>query len=257
MIALAAGELCRVLQRVVAVGTCGMFYVVHDLLRPCSPYETSPAQENARHTFQVPAGRKARRRRAGCTTDPAARGPRPWGRSAPFASPPRNQSDRPSLAGCSPDYSVSSRTASRRFIPTLISDIVALLRFSDDPMQQAGADHFVLTKLRGNLLKKGVAVRRRNSLSSLHQPVEIVLRQSQSQLVEWDHSKLHEKSVLSAIGNRLNCPGVGLPRSRQTHYAKVTGKLAGSMAQPTVGSPGLLYPSRVGAAPHPASRRGF
>jgi hypothetical protein len=111
---------------------------------------------------------------------------------------------------------------------------VALLRFSDDPMQQAGADHLVLTKLRGNLLEERVALRCRNELTSLHQLVEIVLRQSQSQLVEWGHSKLHENLFLPA-----------------THYPKVTGKLAGSMARPTVGSAGLIYPNRVGAAPLP------
>jgi len=36
VIAFDAGELGRVLQRIAAVGTCGKFYVVHDVLRPTS-----------------------------------------------------------------------------------------------------------------------------------------------------------------------------------------------------------------------------
>jgi len=30
----------------------------------------------------------------------------------------------------------------------LVNDIIAPLQFADDPMQQAGSDHFVLAKLR-------------------------------------------------------------------------------------------------------------
>jgi len=73
----------------------------------------------------------------------------------------------------------------------LVSDIIALLHFADDPMQQAGSDHLVAAKLCRNVLKKSIAVGRRHRFGSLHQPIEIVLGQSQSQLVQWDHGKLH------------------------------------------------------------------
>ena len=43
----------------------------------------------------------------------------------------------------------------------LVNDIIAPLHFADDPMQQAGSDHFVLAKLRRNVLKKSIAVGRR------------------------------------------------------------------------------------------------
>jgi hypothetical protein len=56
-------------------------------------------------------------------------------------------------------------------------------------MQQAGADHFVLAQLRRNVLKEGVAVGYRYGLGGLHQPVEIVVGQSQSQLIERGHGK--------------------------------------------------------------------
>jgi hypothetical protein len=58
-------------------------------------------------------------------------------------------------------------------------------------MQQAGADHFVLAKFRRNVLKEGVAVGYRYGLGGLHHPIEIVVGQSQSQLVERGHGKLH------------------------------------------------------------------
>jgi hypothetical protein len=73
----------------------------------------------------------------------------------------------------------------------LVSDIIALLHFADDPMQQAGSDHLVAAKLCRNVLKKSIAVGRRHRFGSLHQPIEIVRGQSQSQLVQWDHGKLH------------------------------------------------------------------
>ena len=43
----------------------------------------------------------------------------------------------------------------------LINDIIAPLHFADDPMQQAGSEHFVAAKLRRNVLKKSIAVGRR------------------------------------------------------------------------------------------------
>jgi hypothetical protein len=58
-------------------------------------------------------------------------------------------------------------------------------------MQQAGSDHFVLAKLRRNVLKEGIAIGHRDRFRSLHQPIEVVIRQSQSQLVQWGHGKLH------------------------------------------------------------------
>ena len=39
----------------------------------------------------------------------------------------------------------------------LVNDIIAPLHFADDPMQQAGSDHFVLAKLRRDVLKQGFA----------------------------------------------------------------------------------------------------
>ena len=89
-----------------------------------------------------------------------------------------------SLAGGSRHPSVLSGTAA------LVSDI-ALLHFADDPMQQAGSDHLVAAKFCRNVLKKSIAVGRRHRFGSLHQPIEIVLGQSQSQLVQRDHGKLH------------------------------------------------------------------
>ena len=56
----------------------------------------------------------------------------------------------------------------------LVSDIIAPLHFADDPMQQAGSDHFVLAKLRRDVLKQGIAVGLRYGFGGLHQPVEIV-----------------------------------------------------------------------------------
>ena len=63
----------------------------------------------------------------------------------------------------------------------LVNDIIAPLHFADNPMQQAGADHFVLAKLRRNVLKQGIAVGLRYGFGGLHQPVEIVGGQSQSE----------------------------------------------------------------------------
>jgi hypothetical protein len=78
--------------------------------------------------------------------------------------------------------------------PALVSDIIAPLHFADDPMLQAGSDHFVLAKLRRDVLKHGVAGGLRYGFGGLHQPVEIVSGQSQSQLVQWGHGKLHTKN---------------------------------------------------------------
>ena len=60
---------------------------------------------------------------------------------------------------------------------------------ASDPMQQTGADHFVLAKLRRNVPKEGIAVGYRHGLGGLHQPVVIVVGQSQSQLIERGHGK--------------------------------------------------------------------
>jgi hypothetical protein len=89
------------------------------------------------------------------------------------------------LAGGSRHPSVLSGTSA------LVSDMIALLQFADDPMQQAGSDHVMAAKLCHNVLKKSIAVGRRHRFGSLHQPIEIVLGQSQSQLVQWNHGKLH------------------------------------------------------------------
>ncbi len=42
----------------------------------------------------------------------------------------------------------------------LVSDIIAPPHFANDPMQQARSDHFVLAKLRRNVLKKGIPLGR-------------------------------------------------------------------------------------------------
>jgi hypothetical protein len=54
-------------------------------------------------------------------------------------------------------------------------------------MQQAGSDHFVLAKLRRDVLNEGITVG--YGFGSLHQPVKFVSGQSQSQLVQWGHGK--------------------------------------------------------------------
>ena len=83
----------------------------------------------------------------------------------------------------------------------LVSDIIAPLHFANDPMQQARSDHFVLAKLRRDVLKQGIAVGLRYGFGGLHQPVEIVSGQSQSQLVQGGHGKLHiEKNKNAATG---------------------------------------------------------
>jgi hypothetical protein len=52
---------------------------------------------------------------------------------------------------------------------------ISPLHFAYDPMRQAGADHFVLTKLCRNVFEESVAVGYRYRLGGLHQPVEIVV----------------------------------------------------------------------------------
>ena len=70
----------------------------------------------------------------------------------------------------------------------LINDIIAPLRFADDPMQQARSDYFVLAKLSRDVLKQGIAVGLRHGFDGLHQQVEFA--SGQSQLVEWGHGRL-------------------------------------------------------------------
>ena len=65
-------------------------------------------------------------------------------------------------------------------------------------MQQAGSDHFVLAKLRRDVLNEGIAVG--YGFGGLHQPVEIVSGQSQSQLVQWGHGKCSTKNKNAATG---------------------------------------------------------
>jgi hypothetical protein len=67
-------------------------------------------------------------------------------------------------------------------------------------MQQARSDHFVLAKLRRDVLKHGVAVGLRYGFGGLHQPVEFVSGQSQSQLVQWGHGKCSAKNKNAATG---------------------------------------------------------
>ena len=82
----------------------------------------------------------------------------------------------------------------------LVSDIIAPLHFANDPMQQARSDHFVLAKLRRDVLKHGVAGGLRYGFGGLHQPVEFVSGQSQSQLVQWGHGKRSTKNKNAATG---------------------------------------------------------
>ena len=60
-------------------------------------------------------------------------------------------------------------------------------------MQQAGSDRFVLAKLRRDVLKKGFAVG--YGFGGLHQPVEIVVGEAQSQLIERRHGKVHTQNL--------------------------------------------------------------
>ncbi|MGB9269966.1 MAG: hypothetical protein WCB74_12215 [Pseudolabrys sp.] len=62
-------------------------------------------------------------------------------------------------------------------------------------MQQAGSDHFVLAKLRRDVLKYGVAVGLRYGFGGLH-TVEFV--GGQSQLVQWGHGKRSTKNKNAA-----------------------------------------------------------
>jgi len=77
----------------------------------------------------------------------------------------------------------------------LVNDIIAPLHFADNPMQQAGADHFVLAELRRNVLKQGIAVGLRYGFGGLHQPVKFVIGEAQSQLIERRHGKLHTQNL--------------------------------------------------------------
>jgi hypothetical protein len=79
-------------------------------------------------------------------------------------------------------------------------------------MQQAGTDHFVLAQLRRNVLKEGVAVGYRYGLGGLHQPVEIVVGESQPQLIERGHEKapplLRECGIPTLVQQRVSLFGV-------------------------------------------------
>ena len=86
---------------------------------------------------------------------------------------------------------------------------IAPLHFADYPMEQAGSHHFVLAKVCRDVIKEGVAVRYRQGFGGFHQPGEIVVRQSQAQLVEWGHSKLPGKTENAAIPTWFRLPGLG------------------------------------------------
>jgi hypothetical protein len=58
-------------------------------------------------------------------------------------------------------------------------------------MQQAGSDHFVLAKLRRNVLKQGIAVGLRYGFGDLHQSLKFVVGKARSQLIEGCHGNLH------------------------------------------------------------------
>ena len=120
------------------------------------------------------------------------------GLGSPFSSPWQRTSssgDRgicitprgASFTGIIPYYGVGQRHHS-----------AAALRY--DPMQQARSDHFVLAKLRRDVLKHGVAGGLRYGFGGLHLPVEFVSGQSQSQLVQWGHGKRSTKNKNAATG---------------------------------------------------------
>ena len=71
----------------------------------------------------------------------------------------------------------------------LISDAIAPLHFTNDPMQQAGSDDFVLAKLHRDAFDQGIAVGLSYRFDGLHQQVELVSGQSQSQLIERGHGE--------------------------------------------------------------------
>ena len=73
-------------------------------------------------------------------------------------------------------------------------------------MQQAGSDHLVAAKLPRNVLKEGITVGRCYRLGGLHQVVEFVRGQSQSQLVQWGHGK-RSTSKNQECGNRILVSG--------------------------------------------------
>jgi hypothetical protein len=94
----------------------------------------------------------------------------------------------------------------------LVSDIIAPLHFPDDPMQQAGSHHFVLAKLCRDVFQQGIAVGLRYGFDGLHQRVEFVSGQSQSQLVEWGHGE-RSTSKNRECGNRTLVLRLHLPLS--------------------------------------------
>src|SRR4029078_1241319 len=69
-----------------------------------------------------------------------------------------------------------------------------------NPWQKRRSAHFVLAKLRRDVLKHGVAGGLRYGFGGLHQPVEFVSGQSQSQLVQWGHGKRSTKNKNAATG---------------------------------------------------------
>jgi hypothetical protein len=66
----------------------------------------------------------------------------------------------------------------------------------------------VSAKLRRNVLKKGIALGRRYRFGSLHQPIEIVIWKSQSQLVQGGHGRACFPSWMDREGSALKS---GLP----------------------------------------------
>jgi hypothetical protein len=113
---------------------------------------------------------------------------------------------------------------SPRGAPPLVSDITAPLHFADDPMQQPGSNHFVLAKLRRNVLKQGVAVGLRYGFGGLHQAVKFVVGKAQSQLIERCHGNLHiERTRMPQPHFSSDCsspPFVGCAALTQREAAK-------------------------------------
>ena len=79
-------------------------------------------------------------------------------------------------------------------------------------MIRCSNDHFMLAKLCRDVFKQGIAVGLRYGFDGLHQQVEFVSGQSQSQLVKWGHGE-RSTSKNRECGNRTLVLRLHLPLS--------------------------------------------
>src|SRR3954447_25329456 len=94
------------------------------------------------------------------------------GSGFPFSSPSQSTSSSGDRGICIFPRGLHSMELPRG--TALVSNIIALLHFADDPMEQAGSDHFVLPQLRRDIFEKRIALRRSYRSGSFHQPLELV-----------------------------------------------------------------------------------